>query len=130
MATAFAATLVYGPVVMGVKEKKARLTVQLASSHTGAGEAVDFSTAALGAFSYISEYSVGPFDAAGDQLKGVIDFVGTWSATEYAWSASTMLLVVSRDLDSGVGGGDIDFDNGDGSDLSGCNRVGITVYGW
>lgn len=59
-AVAFAATLKKGPVVTGVNERKATISLQMPEVWTAAGIALDLSAAALGGFSVITRYEFGP----------------------------------------------------------------------
>lgn len=54
--TAIVATLVEGPIVLGIRRKRAKLSLTLPESWTTGGLAIDFSTTANGGFTYISKW--------------------------------------------------------------------------
>lgn len=123
MTTAFAATLVEGPVVEGPKRKRARFTIQMPNSWTGAGVALDLSTAANGSFAVITDYKFGPSPAIAD-FGWVYDLIGT-AATGHGVTASTVKVVAHSSA-----GAAATMANSDTDDMSATTTMNLTVWGY
>jgi hypothetical protein len=123
MSVAFAKTLIRGPEVVCLGEKKAQYKVQMAESHTGAGETFDVSAE----FDFVHEVSCGISGAVAD-LGYVFAFEGgTYNATEKGYPAATVKIAAHRGLNGG--GGAAPLDPSDGVDLKAINDLIVTVYG-
>ena len=125
MTTAFAATLVDGyPVVEGPKRKMAKFYIQMPDSWTGAGESLDLSTAANGAFSVITDYVFGPSTAVADH-GWVYNLFGTATTAKDGITASTVTVSAHSSAGSAA-----TMANSNADDMSATTTMMLTVWGY
>ena len=120
MATAFAATLVSGPEVIGIDNKLAIYQIQMPSSTTSGGDTCDVS----GSLTYVRGGSMNISGVKTDlgYKYGIVG--GTINSTYYGYPAATIKVIAHQSA-----GANSAMDEAASADLSAVNDALLTVWG-